>query len=57
MRTAAVVVQWTETGCPDAEVVQNICDDVGMCTGDWRKLHSEELYYLYCSPDMIRAIR
>jgi len=26
-------------------------------TGDWRKLHSEELYGLYCSADIIRVIK
>jgi len=26
-------------------------------TGDWRKLHSEELYNLYCSEDIIRVIK
>jgi hypothetical protein len=25
-------------------------------TGDWRKLHSEELHYLYSSPNIIRMI-
>jgi hypothetical protein len=23
--------------------------------GDWRKLHSEELYYMYSSPDTVRV--
>jgi hypothetical protein len=26
-------------------------------TGDWRKLHSEELHILYSSPDIIRQIK
>jgi hypothetical protein len=26
-------------------------------TGDWRKLHNEELHNLYPSPDMIRMIK
>jgi hypothetical protein len=26
-------------------------------TGEWRKLHSEELYNLYSSPDIIRQIK
>jgi hypothetical protein len=26
-------------------------------TGDWRKLHNEELHNLYSSPSMIRAIK
>jgi hypothetical protein len=29
-------------------------DDV---TGDWRKLHNEELQYLYFSPSIIRMIK
>jgi hypothetical protein len=29
-------------------------DDV---TGEWRKLHSEELHNLYSSPDIIRQVR
>jgi hypothetical protein len=26
-------------------------------TGDWRKLHNEELHNLYSSPDIIRMIK
>ena len=26
-------------------------------TGDWRRLHSEELYNVYCLPDIIRMIK
>jgi hypothetical protein len=29
-------------------------DDV---TGEWRKLHNEELHYLYSFPDIIRQIK
>jgi hypothetical protein len=26
-------------------------------TGEWRKLHIEELHYLYSSPDIVRQIK
>jgi len=26
-------------------------------TGDWRKLHTEELNYLYCSPNIVSVIK
>ena len=26
-------------------------------TGDWRKLHNEELNGLYCSPNIVRVIK
>jgi hypothetical protein len=26
-------------------------------TGEWRKLHNEELNYLYCSPAVVRMIK
>jgi hypothetical protein len=39
-------------------VVRRICgpkrDDV---TGEWKKLHNEELHILYSSPNVIRQIK
>jgi len=29
----------------------------GVVTGEWRRLHSEELNYLYCSPNIERVIK
>ena len=29
----------------------------GEVTGEWRKLHNEELNYLYCSPNIMRVIK
>jgi hypothetical protein len=26
-------------------------------TGEWRKLHNEQLNYLYCSPNIVRMIK
>jgi hypothetical protein len=26
-------------------------------TGEWKKLHMEELNYLYCSPNVVRMIK
>jgi hypothetical protein len=29
----------------------------GELTGEWRRIHSEELYSLYSSPDLIQVIK
>jgi len=29
----------------------------GGVIGEWRKLHKEELYDLYCSPDIVRVTK
>jgi hypothetical protein len=45
-------------GLFENRVLKRICgpkrDDV---TGEWRKLHSEELHNLYSSPDIIRQMK
>jgi hypothetical protein len=38
-----------------ARLLNNV--SVLLVTGEWRKLHNEELHDLYCSTDIIRAIK
>jgi hypothetical protein len=42
----------------EKRVLRRICgpkrDEV---TGEWRKLHKEELNDLYCSPDIVRVLK
>jgi hypothetical protein len=60
---------WTESWClalpeehrkevPEKRVLTKIFGPRrGEVTGDWRKMHSEELHDLYCSPHIIMVIR
>jgi hypothetical protein len=37
--------------------VRNQREQVAAVTGDWRKLHNEELHNLYSSPSIIKMIK
>jgi hypothetical protein len=42
----------------EIRVLGRICEPrKDKVTGEWRKLHNEELYELYCSPNIVRAIK
>jgi alpha-tubulin suppressor-like RCC1 family protein len=34
-----------------------MCSKKQQVRGEWRKLHNEELYDLYCSPNIVRVIK
>jgi hypothetical protein len=43
---------------PENRVLRRIFGSkTGELTGDWRKLHNEELHNLYSSPNIIRMIK
>jgi hypothetical protein len=48
---------WSLTLSEEQGAEENVWSEGGEVTGDWRKLHNEELHNLYSSPSIIRMMK